>query len=275
MENVKVLNNDVVIPSTGIGLWQVRNKDQVETTLSHAYETGYRLIDTAAAYGNEKEVGKTIKNLVLPREELFITTKLWNSDQGYQSTLQAFKKSMKLLQLDYLDLYLIHWAVQDKFLDSWRAMEKLYEEGYIRAIGVCNFQISHLDQLISNCNVLPVINQIEYHPYLVQNNLHDYCLNKNIQVEAWSPLGQGSLVHDRSLLAIAEKYNKSVAQVILKWHMHKGIIPIPKSSNPKRIKENFNIFDFSLNNEDIVSINKLNENRRFGPHPDHFHLVFG
>ncbi|MED1738599.1 aldo/keto reductase [Bacillus swezeyi] len=274
MDNAKVLNNNVVIPSIGIGFWQVRSKKQVVTTLSHAYETGYRLIDTASAYGNEKEIGEIIKKLGIPREELFITTKLWNSDQGYQSTLQAFKKSLKNLQLDYLDLYLIHWAVQDKYLDSWRAMEKLYNEGYIRAIGVCNFQISHLNHLISNCNVVPTINQIEYHPYLVQNNLHDYCLNKNIQVEAWSPLGQGQLLNDCSLQALAEKYNKSVAQVILKWHMHKGVIPIPKSSNPERIKENFNVFDFSLSDEDIVMINKLNENRRFGPHPEHFHLIF-
>lgn len=273
--NEKILNNNVAIPAIGIGLWQVRSKDQVESTLAHAYETGYRLIDTAAAYRNENEVGNTIKQLGIPREELFITTKLWNTDQGYQSTLQAFKKSLKNLQLDYLDLYLIHWAVQDKYLESWRAMEKLYEEGYIRAIGVCNFQISHLGRLISNCNVLPVINQIEYHPYLVQNRLHNYCFHNNIQVEAWSPLGQGRLLHDRSLQTLAEKYNKTTAQIVLNWHIQKGVIPIPKSSNPERIKDNFNVFDFSLRNEDIETINKLNENRRFGPHPDHFHLIFG
>lgn len=271
----KTLNNGVEIPAAGMGFWQINNKDNIKEIISQSYSTGISLMDTASAYGNEALIGSAIQELEIPRNDLFITTKLWNSSQGYDSTLKAFNHSLKKLKTDYLDLYLIHWPVKDKFVDSWKAMEKLYEEGYVKSIGVCNFQKHHLQTLLNEVSNKPAINQVEYHPYLVQTDLHNYCIENDIQLEAWSPLGQGELLKDETLKGISEKYQRTAAQVILRWHLQKGIIPIPKTARKERVVENYQIFDFNIDEADLILIDNLNRDLRFGPHPDSFQEFFG
>jgi len=263
------LHNGVEMPIFGLGTWKLKDGDEAKTAVKFAIEHGYRLIDTAAAYFNERGVGQAIRESNVPREELFITTKVANYDQGYDSTLRAFEESMDKLDLDYLDLYLIHWPGKNKFIDTWRAMEKLYEEGRIKAIGVCNFLEHHLERLMDNCSVAPMVNQVECHPLLTQEELHQYCKERNIQLEAYSPLMQGRL-NWPVINQLAEKYGKNPAQIILRWNLQRGIIPIPKSGNPKRIVENAQVFDFELSEEDMELINGMNEERRFCGHPDHF-----
>jgi len=268
------LSNGVEMPWIGLGVFKVNDGDEVVQSVKAALRNGYKSIDTAAIYGNEEGVGQAIKESNIPREELFITTKLWNSDQGYESTLNAFETSLKKLDLDYLDLYLIHWPGKDQYKETWKAFEKLYKDGRVRAIGVSNFQIHHLEELISCSEIKPMVNQVEYHPHLTQIELLSFCKKEGIQLEAWSPLKQGQLLHDPVLEEIARKHNKSVAQIILRWDLQNGVVTIPKSIKEHRIIENANIFDFHLENEDMERISGLNIDSRAGSHPDTMSIGF-
>jgi len=265
------LNNGVKLPWLGLGVWRVKEGDEVISSVKHAIQSGYRSIDTAAVYGNEEGVGQAIKESGVAREELFITTKVWNSDQGYESTLQAFETSRKKLGLEYIDLYLIHWPVKGKYVETWKALEKLYKDGLVRAIGVSNHQIHHLQDIMDASEIVPAVNQVEFHPLLTQKELLGFCKDKGIQLEAWSPLMQGNL--DVPLLAeLAEKYQKTPAQIVLRWDLQNGVVTIPKSITPHRIEENSKIFDFTLSAEDMEKIDALNQNKRFGSDPDNFNF---
>lgn len=263
------LHNGVEMPAFGLGVYKVEEGTQIEETIQTALDLGYRLIDTASFYENEEGVGHAIRNSGIPREELFITTKVWNSEQGYDNTLKAFNESMERLGLDYLDLYLVHWPVKGKYLDTWRALEELYREGRVKAIGVSNFKIHHLNDLLSHANEKPVINQVELHPLLSQVELREFCQQNGITVEAWSPLSRGRFFDEPMLGKIAEQHGKTTAQVILRWHLQNQIIPIPKSVTPSRLKENADIFDFLLSQKEMEEINGLNKDHRFGADPDH------
>ncbi len=265
-----VLNNKISIPQLGLGVWQSREGGEVERAIAHAFEAGYRSIDTAAIYENERGVGEAVKSSGIPRDELFITSKVWNSDQGFDRTISAFGNSLKLLGLEYLDLYLIHWPVAGKYKDTWKALELLYRQGMVRAIGVSNFFTHHLMDLLQEAEVVPAVNQIEFHPYMIQQELTDYCDKKDIRVEAWSPLMQGKFNEIGLFAEIGKKYQKTPAQVLLRWHIQREVITIPKSVNETRIRENAAIFDFSLSEEEMDQINKLDKNHRFGPDPDNF-----
>ncbi len=268
--NYITLNNGLKMPQLGFGVWQVEN-DEAAKAVSKALEVGYRSIDTAMIYKNEEGVGKAIKESSVPREDLFITTKVWNSDQGYENTLRAFDESLERLGLDYVDLYLIHWPTPeyDDYVDTYKAMEKLYNDGRVKAIGVCNFEIEHLQRLLDECDVKPVLNQIECHPHLAQNDIKEFAAKHDIFVEAWSPLEQGGeILKDDAVKNIAASHDKTPAQAVLRWHLQNNTIVIPKSVTPSRIEENFNVFDFELTNEEMESINSLNLDRRKGPHPN-------
>ncbi|MDO3662923.1 glyoxal/methylglyoxal reductase [Bacillus sp. C28GYM-DRY-1] len=262
------LHNGVEMPWFGLGVFKVENGSEATESVKAAIKNGYRSIDTAAVYKNEEGVGIGIKESGVAREELFITSKVWNEDQGYETTLAAFEKSLERLQLDYLDLYLIHWPGKDKYKDTWRALEKLYKDGKIRAIGVSNFQVHHLEELLKDAEIKPMVNQVEFHPRLIQKELRDYCKAQGIQLEAWSPLMQGQLLDNEVLTQIAEKHNKSVAQVILRWDLQHEVVTIPKSIKEHRIIENADIFDFELSQEDMDKIDALNKDERVGPNPD-------
>jgi diketogulonate reductase-like aldo/keto reductase len=267
-----ILNNGVEMPQLGFGVWQVPD-DEAETAVATALEAGYRSIDTAAIYGNEEGTGKAIAASGLPREELFVTTKLWNDDQGYDATLRAFETSLAKLGLEYVDLYLIHWPLpsQDRYVDTYKAFEKLHADGLVRAIGVSNFLPEHLDRLIAETSVVPAVNQIELHPHLQQRAVREYHAGQGIATEAWSPLGQGKgLLGVPAIVAIARKHDRTPAQVVLRWHLQLGNVVIPKSVTPSRIKENIDVFDFSLDDEDLAAISALNEDRRLGPDPATF-----
>ncbi|ASS91271.1 MULTISPECIES: aldo/keto reductase [Aeribacillus] len=252
------LNNGVKMPILGFGVYQITDLDVCEQCVYDALMTGYRLIDTAAAYQNEEAVGRAIKRSGVPREEIFVTTKLWIQDAGYESTKKAFAKSLERLQLDYLDLYLIHQPFGDVY-GSWRAMEELYREGKIRAIGVSNFQMDRLVDLIIHNEVVPAVNQIETHPFCQQIESAKLMKEYNVQIESWAPFAEGrnNIFQNEVLVSIAQKYNKSVAQVILRWLTQRGIVAIPKSVHKERIIENFNIFDFELSQEDMKMIATL------------------
>lgn len=253
-----ILNNGVEMPLLGLGVFQMQNEQECEQAVYEAIMAGYRLIDTAASYLNEKAVGKAIKRSGVPREELFITTKLWVQDMGYERTKKAVANSLARLQLDYLDLYLIHQPFGDVY-GSWRAMEELYKEGKFRAIGVSNFQPDRLLDLIIHNEIKPVINQVETNPFCQQIESHELMKENNVQIESWAPFAEGknNLFHNEILIAIAEKYNKSIAQVILRWLIQREIIAIPKSVRKERIIENYNIFDFKLSQEDMEVITRL------------------
>jgi len=257
------------MPWLGLGVWKVTKEGEAQRAIRAAVEAGYRSIDTAKIYGNEAAVGEAIRTCGVGREELFVTTKIWNEDQGYDRTLAAFEESRERLGLDVIDLLLIHWPGKDKYIDTWRAFEKLYNDGRVRAIGVSNFQVHHLRKLAEAATITPMVNQVEFHPLLTQNELRAYCAEHGIQLEAWSPLMQGNLDHP-VLKEIGEKYGKSPAQVILRWDLQHGVVTIPKSVTPSRIAENGNIFDFVLSDEEVARIDALNENRRFGANPDEF-----
>lgn len=267
------LNNGIQIPQLGYGVWKISD-EEVETAISTAIDAGYRSIDTAMIYGNEIGVGKAIANANVPREDLFITTKVWNSDQGYQETLKAFDDSMEKLGLDYLDMYLVHWPTPnfDRYVETYQALEKLYADGRVKAIGVCNFEIEHLERIFAECTVKPVVNQVECHPYLQQKALKAFCKQHDIVVESWSPLFRGGeLLVETALIEIGKKYNKTAAQVILRWHIQEGSIVIPKSVTPARITENFDIFDFTLTEDDLAQITELDRNLRSGSAPNDMH----
>lgn len=266
----KELMNGSIIPRLGLGVWQVKDGDEAVDSVKWALETGYRLIDTAAAYKNEVSVGEGIRASGVPRDEIFVTTKLWNADQGYESTLRAFDESLNKLGLDYIDLYLIHWPVEGKYKDSWRAMEEIYQSGRAKAIGVSNFHKHHIEDLLKEAKVVPVVDQIEIHPTLTQEPLRKFLADNKIAVEAWSPLGQGKILENPTLVDIGKKYNKTAAQVIIRWHLQNDIIVIPKSVHQERIEQNFDVFDFELTLEDIKRIDDLNKNERLGPDPDNF-----
>ncbi|TKD71397.1 aldo/keto reductase [Pseudalkalibacillus hwajinpoensis] len=264
------LHNGVEMPTLGLGVWKMENNDEVKTAVNAAIDAGYKAIDTAAAYKNEEGVGAAIKENSTPREDLFITSKVWNDDQGYESTLKAFEDTVTKLGVETLDLYLIHWPVEGKYKETWKAMEKLYKDGRIRAIGVSNFHPHHLEDLIKDAEIKPMVNQVEFHPLLNQQELRDYCKKHSIQMEAWSPLAQGKLLDHDVVKHIGEQHGKSTAQVIIRWDLEHEVVTIPKSSNPERIKQNFDVFDFELTKDDIRAIDELNQNERMGPDPDNF-----
>lgn len=268
------LMNGVEIPSIAFGTWKISDENICRKSVKYALECGYRHIDAARIYNNEIFVGKGISEFLkenpnIKREDLFITTKVWNSDQGYEETLKAFEASLERLNLDYIDLYLIHWPNTKNMattFETWKALEKLYNDKKVKAIGVCNFEKHHLEELEQISTVTPMVNQIEIHPYNQQLELRKYCESKNIIVESWSPLIQGN-VNDTLIVELAEKYKKSPAQIILKWHLQNWLLPLPKSITPSRIKENREL-DFILTKEDMEKINSLNKNERLGSHPD-------
>ncbi len=267
------LNNGLQMPQLGFGVWQVSDEQAAEA-VSNAFKAGYTSIDTAMIYRNERGVGKAIKQSGIPREKLFITTKVWNADQGYDNTLRAFKESLEKLELDYIDLYLIHWPTPqfDQYVDTYKALEKLYHDGRVKAIGVCNFEIEHLERVLKECEVKPVLNQVECHPYLAQNELRAFCEQHDIFLEAWSPLDQGGdVLKDEVVVKLAEAYGKTPAQIVLRWHLQRHTIAIPKSVTPSRILENIDVFDFQLSDSDMEQINGLDCNRRKGPHPNELH----
>ncbi len=263
------LNNGLRMPQLGFGVWQVPD-EEVTAAVTKALEVGYRAIDTAKVYENEAGVGRALATSDVPRDELFITTKVWNSDQGYENTLKAFDASLERLGLDYVDLYLIHWPMpeHDEYVETYKALEKLYHDGRVKAIGVCNFNIEHLQRLLNECDVVPAVNQVECHPYLQQKELKDFCEKHNIYVESWSPLNQGGAVlNDDIVKQIAEQNEKTPAQVIIRWHLQSGSSVIPKSVTPSRIEENFDVFEFELSPKDMEKISEINRDERKGPEP--------
>jgi methylglyoxal/glyoxal reductase len=274
LQDTTTLHNGVKMPWFGLGVFKVQEGSEVIESVKAAIKNGYKSIDTAAIYKNEEGVGQAIKESGVPREELFITTKVWNSDQGYESTLQAFETSLEKLGLDYLDLYLIHWPGKNKYKETWKALEKLYKDGRVRAIGVSNFKVHHLQDLISDAVIKPMVNQVEYHPHLTQKDLLEYCQSEGIQLEAWSPLKQGELLSDPTIMELAEKHQKSAAQIILRWDLQNKVVTIPKSIKEQRIIENANVFDFELSLEDMAKIDALNKDERVGPDPDDFEAGF-
>lgn len=270
LQSTTTLNNGVEMPWFGLGVFKTEPGPEVERAVTAALEVGYRSIDTAKLYGNEVGVGKAVRASGIPREDIFVTTKVWNSDQGYESTLKAFEASAERLDIDYIDLYLIHWPGNRLYVETWKALEKLYNDGRVRAIGVSNFSIHHLQDIFDNSDIVPVLNQVELHPRLRQKELHDFCREHHIQLEAWSPLMRGQILDHPDLVAIGEKYGKSAAQVILRWNLQHEIVTIPKSVNPGRIEENAQVFDFELSAEDMAQIDAMDQHERIGPDPDTF-----
>ena len=264
------LHNGVEMPYFGLGVYLSEDGTEVVNAVKWALEMGHRHIDTASIYQNEKGVGLGIAQSNVPREDVFLVSKVWNSDQGYDSTLRAYEASLKRLGTEYLDLYLIHWPVGGKFVDTWRALEYLYKTKRVRAIGVSNFMQHHLDTLLTQSEIVPMVNQMEFHPYLVQQDLIDYCRAKKIQYEAWSPMMQGKIFDIELFKTLAAKYNKTIAQIVLRWDLQKGVITIPKSSKKDRIKANADIFDFELSEQDMNFLDGLDKGTRFGPNPDTF-----
>jgi 2,5-diketo-D-gluconate reductase A len=266
------LNTGATMPQLGFGVFQVPPQD-VEQVVTTALEAGYRSIDTAAMYRNEEGVGRAIANSDLPRDELFITTKLDNGPHKSGEAERAFDESLRKLGLDYLDLYLIHWPLPaaDRYVEVWTALEKVVADGRARAIGVSNFQISHLERLFAQASVVPAVNQVELHPYLTQEPLRAFHAEHGIHTEAWSPLGQGGeLLHDQTVTGVAEKYGVTPAQAVIRWHLQVGNVVIPKSVTPERIRSNFDVFGFELADDDMDAISALNADRRLGPDPDRF-----
>ena len=268
------LNNDVKMPMLGLGVYKVEDGAVTVDTVKAALDADYRLIDTAAIYQNEESVGQALREAGVPREDVFVTTKLWNEFHGFDEALQAFQDSLDRLGLEYVDLFLIHWPMPrfGKFVETYKALEQLYEEGRVRAIGVSNFEIEHLEQIIQSCSIVPAVNQVEIHPYLSQKELIAFCKRYDIQIQAWSPLMKGrEALEDDTIVEIAKRHDKSPAQVILRWHLQNGVAVIPKSVTPSRIKENIQVFDFTLTKEEMAAIDALNLDERTGSDPKEMH----
>jgi methylglyoxal/glyoxal reductase len=262
------LNNGVEMPWVGLGVFQSEPGRTTEQAVRWALEIGYRHIDTAAYYNNEADVGKALRESGVPRESVFVTTKVWNADQGYESTLKAFDRSRAKLNMDTVDLYLVHWPVKGKYLDTWRALEKLYAEGKVRAIGVSNFLVHHLEDVVKSSSVRPAVNQVEFHPALMQKDILAYDSRMKIQPEAWAPLTRGRSFGDPLIVSLARKYGRTPAQVILRWDLQIGVVTIPKSVHRERIEENSRIFDFVLEQADVDALSAKDTGTRIGPNPD-------
>lgn len=265
----RALNNGVQMPNVGLGVWRAEGNEAQQAAL-WALEEGYRLIDTAALYGNEAEVGRAVRQSGLPRQEIFVTTKLWNADQLNGTQHQAFEKSVKALDLGPPDLYLLHWPVPGKYKESWKFLEELYESGKVRAIGVSNFHVHHLEDLLADAKVKPALNQVELHPHLNQSDLLAFCTKQGIALQAWRPLGGGksNLLRDETIGKIAAAHGKTHAQVILRWNLQRGVMVIPKSVHKDRIHENFQLFDFALTEKEMAAITAMHQGVRYGEDPD-------
>lgn len=258
-------------PSIGYGTFQLEGDDDTAAAVKAALDTGYRLIDTAANYGNEIGIGEGVRTSHIPRDEVFVSSKVWPSELGYDKTLRAFDETITRLNLDYVDIFLIHWPCTHELnAASWKAIERLYSEGLIRFPGVSNFTIQHLEVLLQTATVVPVVNQIEFHPLYFDQALNQFCREREILVEAWSPLMQGTALSDAELARIAQKYNRTPAQIVLRWSVQMGAIPLPKTRNPARMRENFAIFDFQLDDDDMATIAKMFTGQRFGPDPESY-----
>lgn len=268
-EEIFILNNDIKMPSIGLGVLFAKNNGEVENAILSALKIGYRKIDTASGYGNEEGVGKGILESNIPRGEIFLTTKVWNTEQGYDKTLLSFEHSLKRLQTDYIDLYLIHWPVKRKYKETYRALERLYTDGKVKAIGVCNFSIQQLEDLMEHAQIMPALNQVEMHPHLSQTELIEFSIRNNIQLEAWRPIMMGEVLKIPELVDIGKSLSKSAVQIALRWLIQKGVAVIPKSVNPKRLAENFKVYDFELNTNQMEIIESLNQNRRLGEDLSH------
>jgi diketogulonate reductase-like aldo/keto reductase len=262
------LHNGVEMPYLGFGTFKASSGGEVEQAIEWALQGGYRSFDTASVYNNEEGVGRALRESGVPREELFVTTKVWNDAQGFESTLRAFDASLERLGMDYVDLYLIHWPQAGRSVDTWKALEKLYAEKRARAIGVSNFLVHHLEALLAETEVVPMVNQVEFHPRLVLPELQDYCRRKQIQLEAWSPIMRGRVNDIPELQAVAEAHGKTPAQVVLRWDIQHGVVTIPKSVKRSHIEENADIFDFALTDEEMATIDGLDQDDHLGPHPD-------
>ena len=272
IKDCTVLNNGLEMPWLGFGVFKMSDGQEVEQAVSYALETGYRSIDTATVYRNERGVGKAIRESGIPREDIFLTTKVWNEDQRKKRTLAAFEESLERLQTDYVDLYLVHWPVKGCYQETWQVMEEIYQSGRAKAIGVSNFRIHHLEDILRDSQTVPSVNQVEFHPYLVQPDLLKFCQSHQIQVEAWSPLMQGQIVTKQTVRELAEKYHKTPAQIALRWDLQHEVVTIPKSVRPSRIAENAQIFDFELSEVDMKVLDALDEGKRVGPDPDNFNF---
>lgn len=264
------LHNGVQIPYFGLGVYLSKDGNEVIHAVKDALNHGYRHIDTASIYDNEEGVGQGIRESEVDRKDVFLVSKVWNNDQGYDATLRAFDASLKRLGTDYLDLYLIHWPKGELSKDTWKALERLYKEKRVRSIGVSNFLKHHLEDLLPSVEIVPMVNQMEFHPYLVQQELLDFCNANNIQYEAWSPLMQGHIFDLEVMKEMAHRYNKTIAQIVLRWDLQKGVVTIPKSSKKERIIANADLFDFEISEADMKALDALDRGKRFGPDPDNF-----
>lgn len=264
------LNNDVKMPEVGFGVFQVPPGQKTYDAVRKALKLGYRAVDTATAYENEEDVGRALRDSDIDRKDIFLTTKLWIPDHGYDSTLRAFEQSKAKIGVEIIDLYLIHWPAKRDFTETWRAMERLYREGQIRAIGVSNFLIHHLETLLEKAEITPAINQIEFHPFNVQPGLLEFCDVHAIQVEAWSPLVRGRFFDHPVIAEIAEHHGRSPAQILIRWDLQHRVVTIPRSTQEDHIRENSEVFDFELSSEEMSKLDALDEGKRIGPHPDVF-----